>query len=107
MGEAASEAATAPPPREFQGGGETWVAWEGGRAALGLPASAAATVLEVFFGRDAETLRPERSTLVVAASVEDISQERLRSIWRGAGPYRKPRESGFGEGRESRGEKRG
>ncbi len=102
MGEAAAEAAAPLPPREFRADGKTWLAWEGGRAAFGHPGSGTATVLEVFFGRDAEALRPERSALVVVSSVEDIPQERLRSIWSAASPYRKPRETGFGEGRKSR-----
>lgn len=107
MGESDAGAAAPPPPREFRAGDETWVAWEGGRATFGPRPAVGATVLEVYFGRDAEALRPERSALVVALSVEDIPLERLRSAWSEAAPYRKPREAGSGEGRGSRGGRRG
>lgn len=107
MGESSTDIPAAPPPREFQAEGETWVAWEGGRASAGLPSSPAATLIEVFFGRDAEGLRPERTVLVVASSVEEIPLERLRSIWTTASPYRHPRDAAAGEKnrgpRESRG----
>lgn len=80
--------------REFQAEGETWVAWEGGRASCGPPDSPSVTLVELMFARDPEGLRVERSSLSVIGSLEDLTPERLLSIWAAAGPYRNPREPG-------------
>lgn len=82
------------PVREFQAGGETWMAWESGRAACGPPASPSVTLVEILFARDPEGLRAERSSLSVIGSLEDLTPERLLAIWAAAGPHRKPRDSG-------------